>query len=118
MKKNVFYIIISLLLFNCELLFVENISDEKVILIAPSNKVEIPKGIIKFQWESVSLDSLNYHIQIATPNFSIAKEIFIDTLITGTVISKDIDIGAYQWRVKAINSDYATTYTTQSFTVK
>lgn len=115
--KNKLLIISALCLFlNCEAIFVEDISTEEVVLLAPTENSEVLNGSIQFNWQEV-LDATNYEIQIATPNFEQATQILLDSTITNTVLSKDLEVGEYQWRVKASNSGYATDYSANSFKV-
>lgn len=117
MKKNFSLLFLLALFFACEAIFVENISEKTVILLAPKNTSEVVNGVIQFNWQEV-LDATKYEVQIATPNFAIASQIVLDSIINNTIISKDLEVGEYQWRVKAFNSDFSTNYTTNSFSVK
>lgn len=101
----------------CEAVFIEDISNEKVSLIAPSNGVELLINELNFNWNAVE-DAKSYQIQIVIPNFENSSQIILDTIIDQTTFNKELIVGAYEWRVKAINSEYYTGYTTNSFTIK
>jgi hypothetical protein len=116
MKKKLLILCSIIFLWNCEAIFVENISDENVTLLAPTNNIEVAKGLIQFNWEEV-VDATEYRIQIATPDFVNTAQVVLDSIVTSTVFSKDLDVGEYQWRVKASNSGYETAYTSLSFSV-
>ncbi|WP_339883472.1 hypothetical protein [Polaribacter vadi] len=116
MKKYISPILLAFLLFSCEAIFVEDISQENVVLIAPSDNSEVATGSIHFNWEGI-VDATNYQIQIATPNFNQASQVVLDSIVTTTFFSKELAIGDYEWRIKASNSDYSTPYITNSFTV-
>lgn len=116
MKKNISLIFLLIFLSNCEAIFVEDISDKAVVLLAPTENATVSAGTVQFNWQSVP-DATNYELQIATPTFLNANQILIDTLITNTSFSKSLEIGDYEWRVKAINSDYTTNYSTNPFSV-
>ena len=105
-----------LFLWNCEAVFVEDISNETVVLLAPINDTELSSGTIQFNWQELA-DVTEYKIQIATPNFSTASQILLDSVITSTVISKNLEVGNYEWRVSASNSEYTTNYSINSFKV-
>lgn len=101
---------------SCEAIFEEDISEEEIILLAPSNNSTVANGSIRFDWEILA-DSLEYRIQIATPNFENASQIILDSITTETSVLKDLIVGEYQWRVNASNTNYTTPYSTNSFTI-
>ena len=51
-------------------------------------------------------------------NLMYAGQIVLDSLTSSSIISKELVVGEYEWRVKAVNSDYATDYSINSFSVK
>lgn len=116
MKKKILFVAVLFLLSNCEAIFVENISDQKVILLAPTNNSEVVTGTIEFNWKK-NTDAIEYEVQIAKPNFTNTSQIVLDSITTSSVISKILEIGEYEWRVKALNSDFSTNYSTNSFSV-
>ncbi|PQJ76538.1 hypothetical protein [Polaribacter glomeratus] len=116
MKKKLIYFAVLLLFYNCEVFFEEDISNEQVLLLAPSNNSEVVAGSIQFNWQEV-LEATDYQIQIATPDFEQASQIVLDSIVTNTIYTKDLEVGAYQWRIKASNSGYSTGYQTNSFSV-
>tara|TARA_R110001606_G_scaffold342855_1_gene491421 strand:- start:4822 stop:5229 length:408 start_codon:yes stop_codon:yes gene_type:complete len=117
MKKGFLLLFVIGMLYGCEAIFVENISNATVTILAPTEGTTINSGEVNFNWNAVN-DAESYQIQIATPSFTNASQVVLDTIITKTSFSKNITIGNYQWRVKAINSDYQTNYTTTSFEVQ
>lgn len=96
-----------------------DISNEDVVLLAPADAVTLTTtNTIHFSWETV-LNAEDYTIQIATPDFANALEIIENETVSTTSFSVSyLAAQEYEWRVKAHNSDYETTYTTQSFTVE
>ncbi|WP_290698285.1 hypothetical protein [Lacinutrix sp.] len=96
-----------------------DISNETVVLLAPTNAIIFTTtDTINFSWETV-LNTETYTVQIATPSFANAVEIIENEVVSTTGFSvSNIDAQDYEWRVKAQNSDYETTYTTQSFSVE
>jgi len=116
MKKIAPLTFAIILMISCEAIFVENISDITVSTLAPSDGSSVSSGDITFSWEQIQ-DAESYELQVALPSFSNASQIVLDTLVTKTSVTKALSIGNYQWRIRAINSDYQTVYTTNSFTV-
>lgn len=118
MKKSLVSIAVFLLIItSCEAVFIENISNKTVVLISPSDKVEISAGTINFNWNFIE-DAEVYQLQIATPNFQTPAQILSDTITDEIIFKKELVIGEYEWRVKAKNSEYETSYSTNIFTVK
>lgn len=117
MKKKFLLLLAIGVLCSCEAIFVENISNASVTILAPTEGTTVAKGAVNFNWNVVE-DAESYQIQIATPTFTNASQIVLDTTITKTSFSKNLTVGAYQWRVNALNSDYQTKYTSTSFEVQ
>jgi hypothetical protein len=116
MKNTFFILVLFCLLISCEAIFVEDISNRKVVLLAPTNNAVLDSGTIHFNWTPMK-EIEGYQIQIATPNFLSASQLLLDSISTHTTITKSLEIGSYEWRVKATNSDYETPYSSSSFTV-
>lgn len=111
-----FFILYNTLV-SCEAIFEEDISEKEVILLAPANNVSVATGPIRFDWESIAQDSIRYQIQIASPNFENASQIVLDSTLINTSIIQNLEIGDYEWRVRAKNSAYSSAYSINGFTV-
>lgn len=121
MNKSVFYkllpFILLLALFSCEeILFVDDISDKEITLITPANNTVLFSTGVSFSWDKIK-NADKYHLQIAKPNFTSPVQIVLDTLITSTTFTQQLNIGKYEWRVQAVNSAYETAYKTWSFEI-
>lgn len=121
MKKNRIHIIASILmalLFSaCEEIIMEgDISDRHVTLLAPAEGSQLTATSLTFSWEEIE-DASGYRLQIARPDFVDPEQIVLDTLVSSTHFSTQLNIGAYHWRVKAVNSGYQTDFTDRSFSV-
>jgi len=118
MRKILTYFLFSLSFTACDDIFeVGDISDNTVELLAPSDNSILNILTPTFSWTPLE-EAENYHLQIATPNFSEATQIVLDTLVTESNYAVSLDTIAYQWRVRAENSGYQTDYTTQSFSIE
>jgi len=107
-----------ILLVSCEaILFEEDISDRAVVVLAPLNNSVIESANVNFNWNAVE-DALNYQLQIATPNFAEAVQLATDSILPATAFTITLETGEYQWRVRAINENSETIYTTASFMVQ
>lgn len=95
---------------------VPDISKEEVTLIAPANNTVLFSTGVSFSWNAVK-NADKYRLQIAKPNFLAPVEIILDTLIVKTSFKKQLNIGKYEWRIKAVNSGYETPYKTNAFEI-
>jgi len=113
------YIGIAIMMFtiSCEdIIFEEDISESNLKILGPTNGASVISGNISFNWESVS-DADKYQIQIATPNFENAIQIVLDSSISNTSFSKQLLANTYEWRVRALNSAFETSYFTNALIV-
>jgi len=120
MRRLIFIFLCMFVAVSCEEIINEpNISNDTVVALAPINIPSLKeKEQINFNWQPVA-GSNSYELQIATPNFSQAAQIQLDTLIENVSFSIDsLKLGNYEWRVRALNSAFETAYTTNGFTVK
>lgn len=114
---NFFSLLLLISLVSCEeILIVPDISKEQVILIAPSDNVTLSSSGVTLSWNTVE-NADKYQLQIATPNFDAPVQLVLDTLVTNTSFTKQLNIGKYQWRVKAVNSTYETAYSKWNFEI-
>ena len=119
-----FYGLVLLVFFgSCEdILEVPDISVENVELLAPSDSTTVSESNVSFSWADV-YEATEYHIQVAKPNFESAAQIVLDSVIVidstflGPHVDKSLVDSEYEWRVKAMNSDYQTGFAHSSFTV-
>ncbi|TCK65002.1 hypothetical protein DFQ05_2214 [Winogradskyella wandonensis] len=117
MKKLSILILLFLSVSCDDIIEVPDISNEIVTILAPTDGVTISATSITFNWNAVA-DAENYRLQIATPTFAEAQQIITDSLTTQLNLNIDLEAGAYQWRIRAENSEYQTAFSTQSFTVQ
>ncbi|WP_103069711.1 fibronectin type III domain-containing protein [Aquimarina sediminis] len=99
-----------------EVLFEEDLTEAKTILIAPSEGATVENTSVTFSWEAVD-QATEYRLQLAQPNFENASQVVVDTTVTTTSFNTTLVKNGYQWRVRAQNSGSNTSYTTASFTV-
>lgn len=118
MKKILLAYSLFIIVTACDdIIEVEDISNQTVILLAPTNNAVLNITELTFSWQTVA-DAESYHIQIATPTFNEALQIVTDSTVMITSFSTPLEVNDYEWRVSAVNSDFQTTYTTQSFTIE
>jgi len=114
--KKVALTFLVCIIFSCEAVFLEDISNDSIILLAPTNNSEITAGNNTFSWQLLD-EAEMYQVQIAHPTFQNAHQILLDTVVNSNSLVQNMEVGEYQWRVKAVNSEYETEYSMASFTV-
>lgn len=108
---------------SCEdILEVPDISNEEVLLVAPLDNTVVQQSEVNFTWNGIA-DVDAYWIQVATPNFTEAAQVLLDSIIVldstfaGTKAVQALTNGDYEWRVKGVNSAYGTPFSSSAFTV-
>nr|WP_321232949.1 hypothetical protein [uncultured Psychroserpens sp.] len=118
MLKKITLLLVILGILSCEeIIEVDDISEEEIIIIAPTDNAVIQADSINFFWEVLEFGE-SYQLRIATPNFETPQQIVEDTLITTNNFTLLLPANNYQWQVKAINSAYQTQFQTQNLTVE
>ncbi|WP_268849103.1 hypothetical protein [Flavobacterium aestivum] len=111
MKKisSISFIIFTLLLFSCSDVLEKDITNDLVELISPLDYEEIESNVVTFKWNSLA-DADKYRIQI----FKDGKTKILDSLMVKTNLTYPLPTGDYQWRVRAENFAYQSTYSIQA----
>jgi hypothetical protein len=101
-------------IFSCEDILEKNILNSVVEVVYPKNDVEILSNVVNFQWKEVD-GAKKYRVQV----YSSTSRVVLDSLVTKNSISYPISKGDYNWKVRAENSGYTSSYTnTFNFSVK
>lgn len=117
-KTSIFFVIWFLLSFGCsDIVNVGDISDGTVTILAPADDAILGTMDVSFSWQEVE-EAEQYRVQVATPGFTEALQIVTDSTLTGNGLTRTLEPGQYEWRVKALNSAYETGYTTSRFTIE
>ncbi|MCX2839448.1 hypothetical protein OQ279_14955 [Salinimicrobium sp. MT39] len=120
MKKNkvILALFLPLMFFSCEeILLEEDLSGSKVELLAPVEGTTVATSMVAFNWTAVE-GATAYQFQIAAPNFDAPQQLVVDEIIEENFTSEELQEGSYEWRVRALNSGFTTTYASAEFTVK
>jgi len=102
MRLFLFFMII-IALTGCEDGFENDLTGEKVQLLAPANNVISEDSLQTFYWEPLD-GATAYQVQIVSPRFDSIIRLETDTLTSRNQIKFQLRIGQYSWRVKAINN--------------
>ncbi|MEM7087109.1 MAG: hypothetical protein AAF489_13060 [Bacteroidota bacterium] len=121
MKKQLYILLVTTLsLLSCEeggLLIENDISTDQVTLLAPSENAQIASNSIQFDWEALE-DATSYELQVVTPNFDNPVQFVVNEILDSlTNFESILEVNPYEWRVRAKNSNYETSYSSASFEV-
>lgn len=115
---NFIFIVILLSHSSCDkILFIEDISGEEIVLLAPLDDTQIGAGEVVFSWEELE-NADGYQLLIATPNFSNANQILLDSIVSTRFFSQQLLEGDYEWKLRAVNSEYNSAYVNANFIIK
>ena len=113
----ILFVAISVMTFmGCDDIIEDDISNDEVVLIAPSEGVQLDSGSVTFVWDPLE-DALDYRLLLVSPDFENPAQVWADTITTATNFTTALGPGTYTWGVNAANSVYTTAFFTNSFTV-
>jgi hypothetical protein len=116
MKHLLIYIAIIITITSCSDIFVKDISDSEVVLLAPHNNLETTLSTNTFWWDYVE-DAEEYQLQVASPDFIQTERLILDTTIAINQFLFNLNPNKYEWRVRALNSVYETDFTVHSLVI-
>ncbi len=108
---------VMLLFTQCSDLFETDISNKKIKIFAPSDKMATKIADVLFIWEG-DADIKLYNLQVVTPSYELIQNVVMDTTIKTTkFLVKNIATGNYKCRVVGINGKSRCYSDTLSFTI-
>ena len=118
------FVLVFFLIISCEDILEEvDISDRQVTIFAPLNNTMVNSNEVNFNWDRLE-DATSYRFQLASPNFTETQQLVLDSIFqqdslgnVSSQIQQTLLNGAYEWRIKAMNSGFETSYTTSNFMV-
>lgn len=112
LNRILFFLLVPML-FSCEDIMEEDITDDIVHLVSPVNQQEITSNVVNFQWQAIK-GADDYRIQI----FSSNQAMVLDSLVGNNSAVFPMAPGNYQWRVRGENFAYTSSYSfTSTFSV-
>ena len=106
LNNSFLLVLLLIVLFSCDDILEENITNDVVQITAPTEGVTIDGNTVQFSWQHLD-GADDYRIQIIKSN----QVYEIDSLITKNVFTYVLNPGAYQWRIRGENFAYITGYT-------
>lgn len=122
MKRLFFLSICIIACYSCEeIISVPDLTEENIEILAPVDGITLDSNEITFSWNEIAFAD-QYQIQIATPSFENASAIIVDEILEDTDdnltrFTTVLDAGMYQWRVRGLNSNFETPFSTQNLTI-
>ncbi|MEP0262327.1 hypothetical protein [Dokdonia sp.] len=122
MRKLIALFFVIAGIYGCEdIVSVPDISEDIITVLAPTDGAILENTDVTFTWEEIEFSD-QYQIQVAQPTFENANQVVLDTILGDSLQSfrsftKTLPSEMYQWRVRGLNSNFQTDYTTQSFTL-
>lgn len=98
-------VLISLSFISCEKIVAEDITGKTPILILPAINDTIESNPVQFKWEPLEGAS-KYRLEVVKTSFSSIQEYVLDSIITGTTFSMNLDSSEYQVQLRALNGGY------------
>ncbi|MDB5090875.1 MAG: hypothetical protein JWR09_4869 [Mucilaginibacter sp.] len=95
---------------SCDAIIEPSVSKKQVQLEAPADHYQSASYTINFWWDEVE-HALSYHLQVVTQSFASPGGLVLDTVVTRSRFSFNLDPGIYQWRVMAENGSSQTAFT-------
>lgn len=92
--------------FACEDIIEEDITNDIIQIISPSEGEIISSNVVNFQWNMLT-GADKYRVQVYNAN----QAIILDSLVVDkTTLTYPLSSGNYKWRVRGENSGYQSTY--------
>lgn len=104
--KPFYFAVIFLNFTSCEDILEEDITNDIINPISPTEGTIVESNIVNFQWNALK-GADNYRVQLFNNN----QLIILDSLVSQTNLSYPISSGAFKWRVRGENFGYASIYT-------
>ncbi len=108
--KSYFILLFAIILiggYGCEDFLVPDISEEPVILIAPTDGGITTSSTLAFWWDPVDRAEY-YRLEVVSPGFDAPVNLFVNIEQAENIYETDLPVGQYEWRVFAGNSAYET----------
>jgi hypothetical protein len=115
-KLPFIFLICSVFTFSCSEILEEELNNENVKLIAPADQHSFTEYSQTFWWSKV-IGATQYHFQLVEGSFEQPLKVISDTNLVLDKFVLSLYPGSFQWRVKAFNSGYETSFSTRNFRI-
>lgn len=104
--NKILVVALTVLSVSCDDILEEDISNDLVQTVFPTESVVIESNVVTFQWNTLE-GADDYRVQVYNSN----QIMVFDTLVNNYTVVLPLTEGTYQWRVRGENSAYQSTYT-------
>lgn len=105
-SKLLFIALCVAAVWSCEDIMEEDITNDQVITVAPTDNQEVHGNVVTFRWNELK-GADDYRLQV----YSEGQNIVLDSLVHTNNFTYSVIPGTYQWRVRGENFAYQTAYT-------
>lgn len=117
MMRGLYISIVVLTVLACAKWVSVDISGDEIELISPLNDQADSIQNKTFVWHELK-GANQYQIQVVSPQFDSALSYVVDSLISNPSYSLTLIPGSYQWRVRGVNDDFESKWSTRDLTIK
>jgi hypothetical protein len=116
MKKYTFILILFCAIVGCSDIIEEDLTNDIVQVLSPQDNFSANSTTINFFWDHLE-GADEYQIEIVKGRFDSIASFIVDTFLSENQFVYNFNPGQYQWSIRAVNSEYSTSYFTRSFRV-
>jgi len=106
MNKLFYLILICFCLLSCEDIFIKDISNKTITIIAPADNASLTNSEITLAWETIE-GAESYQVIVVSSSFDNIETFACDSVTTNYNLKLPLDAGTYEWSVQAHNSAYS-----------
>ena len=115
--KQFVILLLSLLLFAaCEDIFVKDISDKEINIVAPKNNNIMNKNEVTLVWDELE-GAQEYHVIVVAPSLAEVLYYACDSITEDYKLKITLPNGSYEWFVQASNSAHTSRKSHDTFRV-
>ncbi|MDR1755732.1 MAG: hypothetical protein LBR65_02070 [Culturomica sp.] len=116
MKRIVLILLAITTVWACEDVFEKDISDDRLVIVAPTADAETTEKEQLFLWEELE-GADSYLLRIVTPSFETAARCLVDTVVQVNRFEYSLPAGVYEWSLQGCNSAWRTATQKQKLTI-
>lgn len=115
-KSSLLLVLLSTLFYSCDDFIEEDITNERISLIAPANNIVTIQLTHTFGWNELE-DAEQYNLEIVEGTFTAVTSFVLDTTVGSNRFRTTLYPGNFEWRVRGENNGSETDYTTFSISI-
>ncbi len=100
----------------CGVILEDDLSKNKVTVIAPAHGLVTTSQTIEFRWDSLPY-ATRYHVQLVRDSFNALNNLVLDTFLTNRSLQMTLPIDWYEWRVIGLNNSSESSYDDLAFQI-